>query len=320
MVDSIWSVRHGHNEENVSKGLLGVHVLSEFVYCPRAGICANERPDEDAGDDGLFRADTRFRLDYSPRYDLLSMRRRTEELLTYLTVVIIAGSIAMLIMFRVLHIAGIGISLAGIAFSVRKECIELTGILLAWLRSRMKRHRDPLPDPNVQEDEKVNWWSLIGEGYHCVKPCRPFQSQRHGLIGRPWRLLQFGGLTIPVFLRHCDKKEKRIYPQHIVRICAYAELMRQNGMHTPYGIILTAGSYDGVAVKVTAPRVAGLLKKVKQALRSIDSTNRSLAVPPASQCVKCPFAKPRGQHRSICGERFDWIPPLELPPEIRRRR
>ena len=53
------------NKSNDKPKMIGVHTLSEFVFCPRAGVISHERQNDDAGVDTGF-----VDLSYSPDYDL----------------------------------------------------------------------------------------------------------------------------------------------------------------------------------------------------------------------------------------------------------
>ena len=50
---------------------LGVHVLSEYIYCQRAGLHAYEQDDEDQG-----REDPILRLDYLHCYELWEIEKQ----------------------------------------------------------------------------------------------------------------------------------------------------------------------------------------------------------------------------------------------------
>ena len=52
--------------------VIGVHVLTEFVFCARAGLCIYEENLDDPGQDPLIEPST----DYMPRYDLTQSRTR----------------------------------------------------------------------------------------------------------------------------------------------------------------------------------------------------------------------------------------------------
>jgi len=39
------------NKSNDKPKMIGVHTLSEFVFCPRAGVISHERQNDDAGVD-----------------------------------------------------------------------------------------------------------------------------------------------------------------------------------------------------------------------------------------------------------------------------
>jgi hypothetical protein len=59
----------------ISPTMIGVHTLSESVFCPRAGIISHQQGKPDSGIDTGF-----VDLSYSPDYDVILMRQELPEI------------------------------------------------------------------------------------------------------------------------------------------------------------------------------------------------------------------------------------------------
>jgi len=139
---------------------------------------------------------------------------------------------------------------------------------------------------------------------------------RWKLAGRPWRILAYGDLRIPVWRRRPSKNpvSNRLYPQHYVRMAAYCHLLEQAepGAISPYGIVLEKQSYIGM----TVPNLIPAKRSFHDALVSTRTLLERLPIePPApnnpsSLCTHCPHNRPDDLTGiSICGARFHWTPP-----------
>ena len=81
-----------NNRAAYSKGqLLGVHVVSEYVFCPRAMLTTHAHTCEDHGEEPAI-----LRLDYAPCYDVLELEAKLAKqstLLWQLIVVVVAFTV-----------------------------------------------------------------------------------------------------------------------------------------------------------------------------------------------------------------------------------
>jgi len=147
-----------------------------------------------------------------------------------------------------------------------------------------------------------------------------------------------------------DKAINLLYRQHYVRMAAYCELIQRcTGHLSPAGIILFAGTYRAVVVKVDADQ------KIKEELQlAIESAHETISIFKAKHCVEqpdenlcsgCPHGFPRrfnyastsilkdgtpvptklhvvGEKtvHSRCGDFFKWVPPHKQAYEYQLRR
>jgi hypothetical protein len=312
-------------------------VLSEFTFCPRAGLITLGTERTDWGDDYWLRPN----LDYRPAYALYELRREfLATLLASLGLGAAAG--AVLAGCVVLFGAGNGVSswagvllLLALLWALGRRIKRLLEVGAQWHRIRTLAPREP--DPEATEPQPVIWWELLRAGYDPVRLPEPIRSSASRLTGQPWRVLRKGDLQIPVFRVDGEGPEK-LYPKHAVRAAAYCALLEQSaGARSPYAIALFAGTYNGW----TLPNSTGaraFLDKVLAAARTY-LTPEMMIGPPASLslCAGCPHGAPRPYRRgetettlfgrplrphgsagrdgrvyhSACGDRFDWTPPHE---------
>ena len=246
---------------------VGVHVLTEHIFCPRAGLIMFEQKVEDDGDE-----DSSQEIIYSPRafsylpiYHLPEIERILEIQLKKLWWRLLLPGI-------VLIVAVFGLVGTIASFGFRSEevlgLLEMSGFFL-FLSSiapikqlmrivhlqRMRRTaidaKPHEPDENAKKNQTVNWWQLLKSGFDSVSYKDVLRDEKWHVSGKPWRVLRRGDLRIPVFKkRFCDGPNgTKLYRQHYARIAAYCRLLEQaEGGRSPYGIILFGNSYDGIAI------------------------------------------------------------------------
>lgn len=317
---------------------LGVHALTEFIFCPRAGIIAWETGARDTGAD-----ETPPRLDYLPRFDIRLMEEELNSRLNrfwLLSAFFLAGVATLAL--GVFHgvVAGIlagavGIIAAGVfAFRELAAVITLIGLV------REAKNSKPLePSSPLIEVEEVNWWELLAAGFISKRYDDDdlLRDDELKLLGKPWRVLARGNLRIPVFLQR--RPTDRLYPQHFARIAAYCHLVEYaTDFESPYGIVLHAGKYSGFAVPNSMHATAQLqrgLDEARTAILALKREHRIPSAPAASLCKNCPLARPQIYRRGLrqllfgnalrrnpfpasggkkkfcsdCGDRFRWLPP-----------
>jgi hypothetical protein len=323
---------------------IGVHVLTEFVFCPRAGLCIYEENLDDTGEELFVQAN----LDYMPRYDLHQIEDALRRIwgkmwaiaLAGLAVVALSGLLAWLVEPEAIWLGFVG--MAGAAWKIKP--LFKDAMRLAWRQRQCLTAKAREPDRDSMEIQKVNWWELLHAGFRSIAYKDNLPDHTWKLRGRPKRVLLRGSDRIPVFfMRH---GEARIYPQHKVRMAAYCHLLRECEVaQSPYGIVIFPESYEGVAI----PNSPGTRKLFHDALvtaRGVVLKSREPGgdpEPPTNPrlCARCHVGKPRmhrpgeTEHRSRgqilaarcaqgvdgrdyhshCGDRFGWIPPHEKARE-----
>lgn len=328
---------------------IGVHVLTEFIFCPRAGLIEFARSLDDSGEDS--EDDAGPRLDYVPHayYELSAIERDLQLHTQKLRKTMRACHVLVALLFLAVVISSVfvgPVALMGIV-------VAFGGYLPALLSSR---HIAPLvrqraaalratpaePDPTSTQNQDVNWWQLSKAGFESIAYKDPLRYEPWRLAGRPWRVLRRGSLRIPVFRkRHCDGPKGRVpRRQHYARIAAYCHLLeRVEGAESPYGIILFGGTYEGTAIpKNCAGSWKPFREGLEQARESIRAAEQGRDPPQPVQgqpCKRCHHGHPytrlseqsadsrnghelpifsavgvdRRSYHSVCGDRFRWIPP-----------
>lgn len=318
---------------------LGVYVLTEFVYCPRAGICAHETE----RDEEVDLPPLSF-FSFNPLYSLAeieaALQQATNEMTWNLMGAAFSAVLAVLLTLwidKLVGIAGWFGMLWLLTFAVQR------GVIAYQLSQQRKqalagKHREP--NPNVSDVQEIHWWDLIQAGFerHLVQD--PWIDPELNFSGRPTQYLRRGNVVIPVWrMPHYDG---RLHPQHFIRMAAYCYLVPKSfggGVESPYGIILFGHGLDGVAIPFTSKRRMDFIEALRSAREAIDKTNKRTDPPPADPavCSRCPDGKPvlhvpnetnsicngiplpvipantaDGKcFHSLCGDRFRWLPPHE---------
>lgn len=321
--------------------MVGVHLLTEFVFCPRAGLCTREMVTEDEPDSP---ANLNFLPDLDEDEMRAAVRRRTAHALRFA-----AGSAAAMGIALVLQRNPAGLwpwaALVGAA-SCLVGCLHaLSDCVVLGLRLRAARRAVPgEPDLAGAGEQPVDWWALRRAGYEPVKNVEALVDPGLGLAGRPWRVLRLGGRRIPVFRRDDDGPVKL---QHRVRLAAYCHLLETcEGCQAPFGILLNRETRRGVAVLVPpggAGSVFGVaLDRARAAIRDAGAGKKPPKPRPAL-CRGCPHGRPyrispegdqpftaggiplplvaaRGLdghfYHSHCGDRFGETPPHERAVQL----
>jgi hypothetical protein len=320
---------------------IGVHVLTEFIYCPRAGLAQFEenRVDEPDGQTP--------RLDYLPEYEIqkiIEMRARLLRRISALLCVLVGFGVVTGLLGWLVHtffflcwLVGSGLlSFLVVWFSYQ------TVILTARLNAYRRAQRGA-PPADLQTDMTVNWWSMLKEGFDCL-PGRTTEDEQLRIQGRSYYVLRRGSLAIPVFFY--GGNADRVRSQDRVRIAAYCHLLTVNELaDSPYGLMLWAGSDEAVAIPNDEASQQMLREALEQARKVIRlSVDVSKDPPPPdnrSRCSDCPIGRPRRYdprmprhvrygttlrvqfcgngrektHHSLCGDRFEWTPPHQIAQE-----
>lgn len=322
---------------------LNAHVLAECIYCPRAGILAHEEQHGDRGDD-LERAPV---LGYLPDYsielievELARTWSRIWRSLGCLSALLLTVCIASTLYDGRLW----WMLLPLVWFSGRWFLQQLRTVVELSRRLEAAHAAAPQqPDPKSEQQQPVNLWSLLKSGMTSVEYEEPHIDPERHFSGRPWRVLHYGALRIPVFRKRSGGPQVR--PQHVARMAAYCDLLeRCEGGESPYGVILFGDTYEGLTIPTTAENRALYhreLDRVRTFLAATEAGAASPAPPHSAVCEGCPLGRPRvhlagrpapeeqGQrqppfrtrgldqrsYHSPCGDRFRWVPPHERAVE-----
>jgi hypothetical protein len=315
---------------------LGVYVLTEFVFCPRAGLCAHEtgREEEEEGPPLSF-------FSFNPLYSLreieASLQQAVNEMTWYLGGAALSAVLAVVLSIwfgKLIGVAGAFGMLWFFAFALQR------GIDVLRLNNQRKdalagKHKEP--NPNLPDVQDVHWWDLLQAGFESHPVQDPLVDSELNFWGKPFRYLRRGNVVIPVWrMPHYDG---RLHPQNFVRIAAYCHLVKKSfgaGAECPFGIILFGHSLDGVAIPFTPQRRSDFVEALRSARTAIAKIKEreEPRAPDRSLCARCPYGKPtvhvpnESEHvcagkplpvkpaydanrkcfHSLCGDRFRWLP------------
>jgi len=285
----------GYREEN-DRMELGVHVLSEFVFCRRAGVIAYEEGGQDSGEE---RGETP-RLDYLPDYEIRlieeGLKERWGQVWCFLTY---APPVALVIVLVGMFVdwliaAAIGVSSGFPVWWLVRVLQEIA--TLSRRLETAKSAQGEEPDLTVRAVQDVNWWKMIKAGFEPVPCSEPYRDHSLGLVGKPWRVLQRGSMRIPVFRKR--EGDATIFKQHYIRMAAYCELIRAcEGAEAPYGVVLFGREYGGVALvpeKEDRENMLSSLREAQKIIRGVQTRRRLPGEPKkVGVCKGCPWGRPR---------------------------
>lgn len=318
---------------------VGVHVLSEFVFCPRAGLLAFETEEPDTGEE-LERAPN---LDYLPDFSILEIHAGLQQAWNALWSSLFWLLVGVITVSYVRSYAGgqtaLVVTFVLFPFVLLPVAKRIKVIFELLCKLRIAKVAVPAePDPSRMEAQKVNWWSMLKAGFTPVEYEEPHVDMSWMLAGKPWRVLVKGSLRIPVFRKRFGEKE--LFPQHHVRMAAYCHLIEVcEGMESPFGVVLFGDSPDGVTVPNIALNKQKLCDHLKEARRILAVARKDNVVPDQPRrrapCTNCPLGRPKVHRRGLtetelggrpispfltqgkegqsyhceCGDRYGWVPP-----------
>lgn len=279
---------------------VGVHVLSEYVFCERAAILALKMG-QDSGEDGRNQEQRNGpRLHGLFDYDV---HRFAEEIqAAWIRVrnwVTIVGA-AMILAFGFWRLWSPMAGLVGTLpfFLSLARLWEVSTQLVDLIREQsIFRNAPPWNiDLAPTRIQKVDWWSLRKAGFDCLMPADSFRDPELRLVGKPWRMLVKGtSLRIPVIRKHLG--EANWGPQHRIRISAYCRLIETcQGGESPFGILVFADSYDCLIIPNTIEeqgKFEEALYKAREFLRSYSVSPTAPMWPTDNRCRGCHLGKPR---------------------------
>lgn len=322
---------------------IGVHVLAQFEFCERAGLISSELSTEDTGEE----SEALPRLDYLPDYEESRIRERLASTMKafWLATFLLATGIVVVACFGSWRIE------LGVLCAVPLGCVLYWWFCMVRsiviLRSRLDAATRAVPrEPDLSDlrEQTFNWWELRRAGFQVDKMPEPLLDPGNQLIGRPWRVLRKGMLRIPVFRKH--RGQCVVRDQQRVRVAAYCHLVEScEGSQAPFGFVMFAGSYDVFLVPNSEENqslLANTLRKARAVLANA-AAERGVEIPSQLACATCPLGRPQpfvdldtdppspsvpkpfrtaigvggGQYHSLCGDRFDWIPPHNQAGRLR---
>ena len=315
---------------------LSVHGLSEFAFCPRAGLCLYEQDFED--DEAEAEADLYFLPIHEPR----ELELLLESLVRQFLWILFGGlGVFTLLVVAAWNTGWLFIWLAaGVTLLLTAWGLYDRGYWVYSAQRQLELWREAkpgMPDTDSPRIQEVDWRSLLASEATLIRPPRAYRKPSWKLGGTPWRVLEYGDLRIPVF-RH-RRPWKDLFRQHFVRMAAYCHLLEfSEGARSPYGVIIKGESFAAVAVPNT-PRTQAIFREALVAARRVvrESEEVNSNPPPPENvklCHECPFGWPvglrpgerytrhgapiepkvatdprRNEYHSHCGDRFRWIPP-----------
>ncbi len=325
---------------------LGVHVLTEFMFCPRAGVLEYERAREDFGQ----QEDRVARLDYQPDYTVALIEAEMASILSRFAragtwavgALVLLLVIALVIDFATAVILGLAAVSAWAPWAWR--------LFREYLRLHARRRRalsasGREPDANIAAVQQVNWWELLKADFDPVERREANYDPGLRLSGKPSMVLLRGAVCIPVFRKHHG--DRTLHPQHHARMAAYAHLLKTcERVQVPYGVILFGDGEQGVSVPITDYAVKQFEQGLADARELLLTLQRQPVQPDRptklSACGQCHLGRPRlyrpgksetvlgdavleprltearktqKEYHSDCGDRYShdgWTPPHEL--------
>lgn len=323
-------------------GGIGVHVLSEHLFCPRAALIASESSPDEGDEEPNLGPRLDLFIEYSEHRFIEALQQSWDEMRLWLT--LMALSVLVVMVAGYLHSLTAGVILSLPVFILLAKCWDTLANIIALVRVQALYRAAPelVIDLEPTEVKRMSWWSLRKAGFDCNKPPERFDSPAGDLAGKPWRLLRKGSLMIPVIRRRQGSSEWGT--QHEVRLSAYCDLIEKcTGGDAPFGVILFAGTSDCVIIPNNKTRRATYELALKDALKFMEP--RKEGTPPTNspidgRCTGCPHGKPRmfqpgksetvlngkplsactansvradgqfrGEFHSTCGDHFRWVPP-----------
>lgn len=323
---------------------LGAHVMSEFIFCPRAGIISVDQREDDTGCEG----DDVPMLGGLPMHDVDSIRAALDRIRQELKLPITwSAGLAVMLLLGLLTIGWVVLPFFVPPFYFTGCVLRDKRRKYVTLRSRLREAETAAvqePDWSLRQPQPIKWWCLIRAGFASQKPTAPIVDKDLHLAGKPFRILQRGAFHIPVM--HLTVKENeddlrrqgRLRPPQRARLTAYAYLLHHvQRTQSDWAIVLFKGSDQGVAIPIDELMLAMFAECLKNARAFLKeyASNPEYAPRPAREttpCVNCLFGKPTSSSdsstfrgvpvtsfftRSVdgrlyhctCGDRFRWVPP-----------
>lgn len=320
---------------------IGVHVLSEYVFCPRAAVIASESNGDGGDEEPNLGPRLDLVIDYHEHTFVEALKLAWGE--TRLWVTLLAAGVFIVMIVGYLTSVATSLVLSLPVFILLARCWETVKQIAALVRAQRQYRNAPdvVIDQHASDIRNLSWWSLRKAGFECSKAPDRFEVPNCRVVGKPWRLLKKGGLMIPVIRRR--RGSLQWGAQHEVRLSAYCDLIEKcTGGEAPFGVVLFSGTDSCVVIPNNKIRQETYKEALKHAIRLMAPPNDGPPTSPPSddRCSGCVNGKPRlfqpgksdtvldgkplsactansvypdgnfrGAFHSICGDRFRWAPP-----------
>ena len=287
--------------------MIGVHTLSEFVFCPRAGIISHEQKKDDSGVDTGF-----VDLSDSPNYDigmLTEERRAIIKRVEQFTFGLLGGTIATLVFgmspkpfLGFLCLLVLVPAAIFLAIRVSRDLKRYFQIKKQLAEYESQNEQTPKLEERI---EVIPWYSLL-KSFDVEKCHDLLLDEELGIAGTPWKLLHREKATLPVFFSRRPSAAEDgendptqwLKPKHFVRMHAYCHLIKKStGKNSPCGIIVFAGTLDAIAINFQKDEAAD--HKLNEALFFARQNlaefkeHEKVGVPATHTCIRCRFGRPK---------------------------
>lgn len=304
----------------MAKITVGVHALTEFVFCPRAGLIAQQSEEDEDDERPLSRRKVDLDspvLYFDERAIYRTYKALARELGAWflslaatLAIVVVLGFTGWVEIGAYQDWVAIGTGAVAV-FSAWKVATLLRQCVTLGIRHMRFKAARPADIPDRFDELFVtDWRRLLRAGYQLGTPEDVLVDHRVGIAGKPWKVLGFQRQWIPVFRMRLSRdpgrmrKQKsrrwiargqeakikaRVRKQHWVRMAGYCRAIEAaTDLQAPFGILLFDGSYD-VAVLPNNTAARGTLRKELDKARAVIADYRAGREPPP----------PRGANRRM---------------------
>lgn len=335
---------------------VGVHTMSEYIFCRRAGQLTMEQSDDDPGADFTPAPALGGIQWYEPDLIAAELERHAHALKQVVRLFAFAAVLILCAAFYDRYLGAVvgGCWLLSMMATGHLWWREVQCYFLC--RRRLQEATEAATrEPNWEfpSPQPVNWWQLLQAGFDSRKPRQSLHNPEVNLNGRPWRILHRGDRHIPVIRISVPDYDGsnltavRLYEKHRARIAAYAHLIEtcEQG-EAAWAIVLYNNSDDGIAVPLGDRDWKAFRNGMQLTRREVSQLHenpRYQAQAPQGRrkCAGCPFGRPRriglkatvlsgtvlapfatsdsqGERlfHSTCGDRFQDVPPHRDAEEL----
>ena len=171
--------------------------MSEFIYCPRAGIVAFEQSSNDRGDE----INQSPNLGDLPSYDVdriqTALSDVTDSLKKLVGLLAAIGVVILSVWYAVEPGAAICLGLGSLGTLPR-----LIGDIVKYCRLKkdywdFMHSRAEEPNWQLHNEQEVDWWKLIHAGFESREKVEPLYDHELKLAGKPFRVLRKGAWRGP---------------------------------------------------------------------------------------------------------------------------